>query len=216
MPSILWFSVVKRSGGGGLEQLKHGVALRESRVLKTLFLHLVIGAPSSLFPNEENVRFWLTLNVGTAILFAVINFILWKIHKNDSMRYFSLHSLVMMMGMAFYGMSPAFKGLYPSLFFWILLVATVTFILYMFWKSDSIARALIDPQQTGFKTVIMLYAIVMLIVGGALWSFMLAADTAPMMVLAIILYMISLFFIMISPAMLVKTERAREFRLGKD
>jgi len=198
-----------------MELMNHDVPFGKSRIFKTLFLHLIVGVPSSFFPGEEHLQFWLTLNIGTALLFAVINYILWNRHKGDSKRYFSLHSLVMMMGLAFYMMAPAFKGLYPTLFFWVLLIVTLLFVLYMFSKSDSIGKSLIDPQQTGFKTVMMLYAIMILVVGGALWGFMLASDAAPMMGLAIILFLIGLFFIMISPAMLVKPMRAREFEIGR-
>jgi len=187
------------------------VPFMKNRVFITLFLHLVLGVLSSLAP-EENVGVWLRINIILAIVLGLINYIIWVLHKSDSKRYFSYHSFVMLLGLAYYMMAPAFRSLYPTVFFWGLLVATLGFLVFLLLKRDDVTRALVNPQDAWFKKVIFSYCGIILVLGGILWAYMLATATGPFTPVAIILFFIGFFFIMISPAMLSTPERVRELQ----
>ncbi|WP_404427584.1 hypothetical protein LG296_04950 [Ureibacillus chungkukjangi] len=185
------------------------VSFSKNRVFITLFLHVVIGAMSSFAP-EENVGTWMKINILLALILGLTNYILWINHKNDSKRYFSLHSFVMMLGVAFYMMAPAFRSLYPSMFFWILLVVTIGFLVFLLLKRDDITRALVNPQDAWFKKIVFGYCGVIFITGSTLWAYMLATQTGPFMPVAIMLFFIGIFLMMVSPAMLSTPKRVRE------
>lgn len=173
----------------------------KNRVFITLVLHLVIGMMSSFAP-EENIGFWMRIHILLAIVLGFLNYILWMIYKNDSKRYFSLHSFVMLMGLAYFMMAPAFRSLFPTVFFGILLLVTIAFFVYLLFKRDDVTRAFVNPQDAWFKKMVFSYCAVILVVGGILWAYMLGTASAPFTPVAIILFFIGIFFLMISPAML--------------
>ena len=191
------------------QQLPKTVSFSGNRVFITLFLHLVFGIMSSFAP-EENIGFWMKINILLALVLGFLNYILWIFHKNDSKRYFSLHSFVMMLGLAYYMMAPAFRSLYPTVFFWILLVVTLAFLVFLLVKRDDVTRALVNPQDAWFKKVVFSYCGVIFILGSILWAYMLATQTGPFTPVAIMLFFIGIFLIMISPAMLSTPKRVRE------
>ncbi|RUL54225.1 hypothetical protein [Lysinibacillus antri] len=188
---------------------QQSVPFTKNRVLLTLFLHLLMGIPFSLLP-EVNVRFWFAFNVVLAIILAFINYIIWLFYKDESKRYFSLHSFVMMMGIAYYAMSPAFRSLYPTAFFWLLLMVTVGLVAFLIIRYDSVTIAIVNPQHILFKKLIMVYSFTFIMVGALLWVYIVVSKTGPFVAGASILYFGGLFFIMISPAMLATPERVKE------
>lgn len=187
------------------------VPFAQNRLFITFTLFLILGLPASFLP-EEGFMKWLIINFLVAVLLTFVNYHLWKRHQDDSKRYFSLHSLVMMIGLAFYMMTPVFKGLYPSLYFWLLLFGLGLFVVFLFTKSEPIAEGILNPRRKGFKILLYTYFGIVFFSGSVLWGFMLTTDTAEWIVLAILLFFLGLIFVMISPAMLVTPERAIELR----
>lgn len=197
-----------------IHNLKHEkvyVPFANNRLFITFTLFLIIGLPASFIPEETYGR-WLIINTAVAVLLTVINYVLWRIHKEDSKRYFSLHSLVMLLGLAFFSMAPIFKALYPTVFFWLLLIGLVLFIIFLFSKSESIAQSLLNPRLKGFSLMMYSYLGVVFFAGSVLWAYMLVADPPSWVIVASFLFFLGLFFIMISPAMLITPERAIELQ----
>ena len=187
------------------------VPFANNRLFITFTLFLIIGLPASFFPEETYIR-WLIINFAVAVILTFINYLLWKKHQDDSKRYFSLPSLVMMLGMAFFAMSPVFKGLFPSIYFWLLLIGLGIFMVFLFSKSEAIAEGFLNSKLKGFKIMIYTYFGIVFFAGSVLWGYMLTTEAAPWITVAILTFFIGLFFVMVSPAMLITPERAIELR----
>jgi len=197
-----------------INQEKHKkvyVPFANNRLFATLTLLLMIGMPMSFLPEETYLK-WLIINIVVAIILTFINYLLWKKYQDDSKRYFSFHSLVMMLGLAFFAMAPVFKGLFPSIYFWLLLIDLGIFMAFLFSKSESIAEGILNPRLKGFKIMIYTYSGIVFFAGSVLWAYMLATEGAPWVIVAIIAFFIGLLFVMVSPAMLITPERAIELR----
>ncbi|MEO4054209.1 hypothetical protein [Solibacillus sp. CAU 1738] len=185
------------------------VSFAKNRVFLTLFLHLVLGFGISFMP-EENIAFWLKINISLAILLAITNYIIWIYHKENSKRYFSLHSFVIFIGIIFYLMSPVFKGLYPTIYFWLLLILTLGLAVFLLIKYKVVTKVIVNPQHYLFSSLLMLYVGILLLVGGVIWAYMLAVEPKSWIPVGIILYFIALFFVMIAPAMLATPEQVEK------
>ncbi|RTQ94048.1 hypothetical protein [Lysinibacillus telephonicus] len=188
---------------------KEWVPFKENYIFITLFVHVVIGFLVSFMP-EENVVKWLIINLSIAILSAILSYIIWIFQKHNSKRYFSLHSFVMLMVIVYYAMSPAFKALYPTIFFWLLLIVTIGLISFLLFKQDAITRALVNPREMWFKNLLFIYIGIILFIGGIMWAYIIAFDAGPFIGVAIIFYFIGLLMMMIAPAMLSTPERVKQ------
>lgn len=164
----------------------------------------------------ENGQFWLTLNGGIALLLTALNFALWMKFKYERTRYFSLHSLVMMSGMAFFLMTPVFKALFPSVYFWVLLIIVLVLCFALFSKYDAIGASFLNPQKKLFKIIVFSYLGAFIFFSAFFWIFRLVIPVPYWLKVAIILFFIGVFFLMTSPAMLVTPTRAKELSEGKD
>lgn len=192
-----------------MKEEKESVTFKENYIFLILFVHVVIGFVSSFMPEENGVA-WLIINMGIAILLAILNFIFWIFHKEDSKRYFSLLSFAMMMGIVYYAMSPAFKILYPSFFFWLLLMVTIGIICFLLIKRDAVTKAFVNPQESWFKNLVYLYFGTILFIGGIMWTYMRMNDTGMTIGVATIFYFIGLMIMMVAPAMLTTEERVKQ------
>lgn len=195
-----------------MDLIKKVVPFSNSRVFITLMLHLMFAVISSFIP-PTNYGFWLKINIVIAFIFATANFEIWVKYKADSKRYFSLHSLVMLIGLGFYTMSPMFKGLYPTIFFWILLIVTLGFVIIMFINYKFVAKAFLNTTGKCFKKLVILYSGTLLLTGGTLLSYMLATQFSDWEIVAVLFYLFGLFFFMVAPAMLITPEQAKAFEL---
>lgn len=191
------------------------VSFANSRVFITLFLHLIFGFIFSFMP-EENEWFWLKLNFCLAILLAVTNFIIWIYHKGNSKRYFSLHSFVMFIGMIIFSMSPIFRVLYSTVYFWLLLLLTVGLAAFLLIKYKAVTKVIVTPEHPLFGRLLILYVGVLLLVGSVVWMYMLTVETSSWFPIGILLYIIALFFVLIAPAMLATPELVEELEEAGD
>lgn len=191
------------------------VPFAQNRLFLTFMLFLIIGLPSSLLP-EENYEVWLLINLMLAVLLTVINYFIWMRQKHDSKRYFSLHSLVMLAGLAFYVITPLFRVIYPSISFWILLAGVLVYVFFIFSKYDAIGGAIINPRKKGVKLVISAFFSILLLAGSSVWAFMLGSDAAPVNGLAAFFFLMGIFFLTLAPAMLVTPEHAEELVQAAD
>ncbi|WP_347791344.1 hypothetical protein [Solibacillus sp. CAU 1738] len=187
------------------------VSFAKNRVFLTLFAHLFFGTVTSFIP-EINIGFWLKLNISLAILMAITNYIIWIYHKDNSKRYFSLHSFVMFIGYIFYLMSPVFKGLYPTVYFWLLLLLTVGLAVFLLIKYKVVTKLIVNPQHYLFSSLLMLYVGILMLVGGIFWAYMRVFEPLSWVPIGIIFYFIALFFVLIAPVMLATPEQVKEFK----
>ena len=187
------------------------VSFTNNRIFITFALFLLLGLPASFIPEETYLK-WLLINFIIAVLLTIVNYMIWTKQKHDSIRYFSLHSLVMMLGLAFYMTSPVLRLIYPSMYFWILLGGLILYTVFLFSKYDAIAEGLLNPRKKGFKLLVSSFFAIIFVAGSSIWGFMLASDAAPVNGVAIILFFMGLFLLMVTPSMLVTPERAEEMK----
>lgn len=187
------------------------VPFANNRLFITFTLFLIIGLPVSFIPEETYGR-WLIINVVVAVILTGINYVLWKRHQDDSKRYFSLHSLVMLLGLAFFCMAPLFKGLFPSIYFWLLLSGVIVFMAYVFSKSETIAEGILNSKLKGFSIMMYSYLGFVFFSAVLLLVYMYLVEARHWIPTAIVTFFIGIFFIMVSPAMLIRPERAIELQ----
>ncbi|MFX3673023.1 MAG: hypothetical protein ACE3JQ_01065 [Paenisporosarcina sp.] len=187
------------------------VPFANNRLFITFALFLMLGIPTAFMPEVGYLK-WIFINFGVSILLTILNYFIWTKQKHDSKRYFSLHSLVMMMGLAFFMVSPVLKIVYPTTFFWVLIIALIVYSIFLFSKYDAIAEGLLNPRKKGFKLIMYTSFSILFITGSSIWGYMLAFDSAPINVVAGILFFLGLFMILVAPAMLVTPKRAQEFK----
>ena len=189
----------------------NGVSFTNNRIFITFALFLLLGLPASFIPEETYLK-WLLINFIIAVLLTVVNYMIWTKTKHDSKRYFSLHSFVMMLGLAFYATSPILRLIYPSMYFWILLGGLILYTVFLISKYDAIAGGLLNPRKKGFKLLVFSFFAIVFVAGSSIWGYMLASDAAPVNEVAIIMFFLGLFLLMVAPSMLVTPERAEELK----
>lgn len=189
------------------------VPFSTNRIFITFALFLLVGLPSSFIPEKTYLQ-WSLINLIIAVLLTAVNYLIWTKQKHNSKRYFSLHSFVMMLGLSFYSTSPIFRLIFPTIYFWILLCGVILYTVFLLSKYDAIAGGILNPRKKGFKLVVSIFFSIVFITGSSIWGFMLATDAAPVNEVAIILFFIGLFLLMLAPAMLVTPERAEELTSG--
>lgn len=187
------------------------VPFSNNRIFITFTLFLMIGLPASFIP-EETYPKWLLINFIIAVLLTVVNYMIWTKQKHDSKRYFSLHSFVMMLGLAFYATSPILRLIYPSWYFGILLGGLILYTVLLLSKYDAIAGGLLNPREKGFKLLIFSFFAIVFVAGSSIWGYMLVSDAAPVNEVAIIMFFLGLFLLMVATSMLVTPERAEELK----
>ena len=187
------------------------VPFRENYIFVTLFMFLFFGSMVSLFPYEYVVK-WLIFNGSFAILVTIVNYIIWIYQKHDSKRYYSLNSFVMLIVLTYYFMSPAFKILYPSVFFWILLAGTLGFTIVLFLNRINIARGILNPGELWFKKLLLIYLVIFVcfVIGLFVYVNLLNLYSGEIMAVAIFLYFVGFLFLSLSPVFLTSPEMAKK------
>ena len=187
------------------------VPFRENFMFIFLVMFLFFGIMVSLIPYEHVGR-WIIFNCCIAILATFVNYILWLYQKHDSKRYNSLTSFVMLVVLTYYLMSPAFKILYPSLYFWILLVGTLGFTVVLFINRINVARGILNPRELWFKKILLIYLVIFLCVFIFLtiYASLIDSDSKGMMAGSIILFLVGFLFLSLSPVFLTTPEMAKK------
>lgn len=189
------------------------VPFKENFIFVTLLMFLFFGSMVSLFPYEYVVK-WLIFNGSFAILATIVNYIIWIYQKHDSKRYYSLNSFVMLIVLTYYFMSPAFKILYPSVFFWILLAGTLGFTIVLFMNRINIARGILNPRKLWFKKLLLIYSVIFSCVSILLtiYASLINSDSKAIMAAAIILFLCGFLLLSLSPSFLTKPEIAKKLK----
>ena len=186
------------------------VPFKENFMFIFLVMFLFFGIMVSLIPYEHVGR-WIIFNCCIAILATFVNYILWLYQKHDSKRYNSLTSFVMLITLTYYIMSPAFKMLYPSIYFWLLLSLTLGYTILLFINRIKISRAILNPREVWFKKLLLIFSIITVLISILLSRFLnfTDSDLAAYMVASIILYLSGLVFLSLSPVFLTTPKMAK-------
>lgn len=176
-----------------------------------LFMFLMFGCLVSLFP-EDHVVQWLIFNCILAVLATFVIMIIWIFQKNNSKRYYSLLSFVMLWVLTYYLMSPAFKILYPTKFFWILLSFTLGYTIFLLLNRVQISIGILNPGVVWLKKLLLIYLLIFscLVIGLFVYVSLIHSYSVDMIAVGTILYLCGFLFLSLSPVLLTKPEVAKQ------
>lgn len=189
------------------------VSFKDNFILAFLFMFLFFGLIVSFFP-KENILKWFIFNSIVAVLASVVNLVLWISQKRDSKRYFSLISFVMLWVLTYYIMSPAFKMLYPTIYFWILLSITLGFVIVLFMNRHTISVAILNPGEGKTKKLFFVFLFTITMIGFILsrYIYFTISDERAIISGAILFYFLGLLFMALSPVLLTPPELAKKIK----
>ena len=177
----------------------------------TAMIYFFIMLASSFMP-EDTVLPWLIINVSFSLFVLTILFILWKRHQNDSVRYYSLQVYAMLMGIVFFGITPVFKLLYGSLYFWLLLVFTIIVLSVSHMMKNRIAKSFVNKKHKILLTIMSIYVILLIVIGIILMSIMRINDSTENTGMSILFFLASCLFMVMSPAFLVRANEIEKMK----
>ncbi len=177
----------------------------------TAMIYFFIMLASSFMP-EDTVLPWLIINVSFFLIVMTILFILWKRHKNDSVRYYSLQVYAMLMGIVFFGITPVFKLLYGSLSFWLLLVFTIIVLSVSHMMKNRIAKSFVNKKHKILLTIMSIYVILLIVIGIILMSIMRINDSTENTGMSILFFLASCLFMVMAPAFLVRANEIEKLK----
>lgn len=177
----------------------------------TAMIYFFIMLASSFMP-EDTVLPWLIINVSFFLIVITILFILWKRHQNDSVRYYSLQVYAMLMGIVFFGITPVFKLLYESLYFWLLLVFTIIVVSVSHMMKNRIAKSFVNKKHKILLTIMSIYVILLIVIGIILMSIMRINDSTENTGMSILFFLASCLFMVMSPAFLVRANEIEKLK----
>lgn len=177
----------------------------------TAMIYFFIMLASSFMP-EDTVLPWLIINVSFALFVMAILFVLWKRHQNDSVRYYSLQVYAMLMGIVFFGITPVFKLLYESLYFWLLLVFTIIVVSVSHMMKNRIAKSFVNKKHKILLTIMSIYVILLIVIGIILMSIMRINDSTENTGMSILFFLASCLFMVMSPAFLVRANEIEKLK----
>ncbi|MBH9968477.1 hypothetical protein [[Bacillus] enclensis] len=184
------------------------VLFKESRIIQTTFLLIMVGFIYSFIPYEN----WLLLgmNMGLAGLCCVIFTILWRYNRNHSKRYFSLLSYVMLITLSLYFTIPLLRVFVGSFLFWLtlLLLAACTLIPYFF--SESIAKGVQNPSMSKMGKIYLIMSMLIVAFGTILLFYVNLQESQDAFVVALFSFGLAVLFLFIAPIFLITPERVKE------
>ena len=192
-------------------ELDHQKQKVNHRLGLTAMIYFFIMLASSFMP-EDTVLPWLIINVSFSLFVMTILFILWKRHQNDSVRYYSLQVYAMLMGIVFFGITPVFKLLYGSLYFWLLLVFTIIVVSVSHMMKNRIAKSFVNKKHKILLTIMSIYVILLIVIGIILMSIMRINDSTENTGMSILFFLASCLFMVMSPAFLVRANEIEKLK----
>ena len=192
---------------------KHDVntEIADKRLGMTVLIYSVIMLASSFMP-EESVLVWFMINCVFTIIVLLMLFMLWKRYKYDSVKYYSYQVYFMLMGIVFFGVTPILKITYPSIIFWVIIFFTfaVLAITHLFRKR--IVVSFVNKKHRLLLTILSLYVMLMSVLAIILTHFMRNNVSTEKLGMAILFYLLSALFMVISPAFIVSKEDVEKLK----
>ncbi|QTC41022.1 hypothetical protein I7V34_18325 [Bacillus sp. V3] len=184
------------------------VTFKESRIIPTTFLLVLMGFLFSFVPDEN----WslLALNIGIAGLCSILFFVFWLKTKHESKRYFSLLSYVMIIALAIYFVIPFFRVFAGQLISWLGMVLIIIMIILPFLNRESIATGFVNPSKNPVRKYF--YTVFTLIFGFGVifFSTINFSENPNAVALSSFFFIFALLFLFIAPIMLIKPSRVEE------
>lgn len=185
--------------------------LAEKRLGMTLFIYSIIMLGSSFMP-EESVLKWLMINSVFTIIVLVTLFMLWKRYKYDSVRYYSYQVYSMLMGIAFFGVTPILKLTYPTSIFWTIAVITLAVLTITHLFRKRIVLSFVNKKHRMLLIILGLYVIIMSVLAIILTQIMRINDSTGKLGMSVLFYMLSAVFMVMSPAFIVSKEDVEKLK----
>lgn len=152
----------------------------------------------------------LGFNFGLATFCLLLFILLWRIHRYQSKRYFSLLSYVMLNALTVYFTIPIFRMIYGTVAFWIGIVTFAAVIITPYLFSEKIAKGIQNPGQSNVGKVYAFYAPLIILFGTVLFIGALGSSNPDALAIAIFLFLGAILFLFITPVLLITPQRMEE------
>ncbi|MEI5907456.1 hypothetical protein WAK64_10345 [Bacillus spongiae] len=186
------------------------VTFKESRIIQTTFLLILMGFLTSFVP-EENWML-LTFNMILALIGGLIFTMLWRRNRRHSVRYFSLLSYVMIVTLSFYFAIPLFRVFAGTFIFWLGLLLIIVMSIFPYIYSEKIAIGVQNPSKTGLGKVYLLFSSLIIGFGTILFFNANLSSNPDAFTVAIFSFMLALLFLFIAPILLITPQRMDELK----
>lgn len=184
------------------------VPFKESRIISTTFLLVLMGFLFSFVPDEN----WslLAVNMGLAGLCGILFLVFWLKTRHESKRYFSLVSYVMIIALSIYFGIPFFRVFAGQLISWLGMILIIIMILLPFLHRESIATGVVNPSKNPIGKYF--FTVTALIIGFGVTFFATInfSENPDAIALSTFSFIIALLFLFIAPIMLIKPSRVKE------
>ncbi|GAA0497255.1 hypothetical protein GCM10008986_25280 [Salinibacillus aidingensis] len=184
------------------------VEFKHSRIIPTTFLLILTGFLMSFIP-EVN---WglLGFNLGLAAVCMILFIVLWRVHRYQSKRYFSLLSYVMLNVLTIHFTIPVFRIIYGTAAFWAGIVILAALVLLPYLFSEKIAQGIQNPGQTGLGKIYKIYAPLIIVFGTVLFAGTIGSSNPDALAISIFLFLCGMIFLSVAPVMLITPQRMEE------
>ena len=183
----------------------------DHRLGMTLFLFSIIMLFASFIP-EETVLVWLMINSVFTVIFLAILYFLWTKYKHDTVRYYSFQVYIMLMGIVFFSSIPIFKLSFGTMYFWILIAATLTLTVSSHLFRERTAKSFVNKNHRMLANILSLYMMVLIIVGIFLMGLMQRNEAPENTGVALLFYFISAMLLVMAPMFLVREEDVEKLK----
>ena len=174
----------------------------EHRLGMTFFLFFIMIGTS--FIPEKTVLMWILINSIFTLIFLGILFFLWKKYKYDTVRYYSFQVYIMLMGIAFFAITPIFKLLFGTVYFWMLLFITLAIILTSHLLKNRTVRSFVNKNHKLLVNILSVYMMVLIFFGIFFSGIMQINEIPENEGASVLLYFISFVLIVMAPMFLVR------------
>ncbi|MFX3673024.1 MAG: hypothetical protein ACE3JQ_01070 [Paenisporosarcina sp.] len=183
----------------------------EHRLGMTFFLFFIIMIGTSFIP-EKTVLTWIIINSIFAFIFLGILFFLWTKYKYDTVRYYSFQVYIMLMGIVFFAITPIFKLLFGTVYFWILLFITFAIILTSHLFKKRTVRSFVNKNHKLLVNILSMYMMVLIFIGIFFTGIMHINETPENEGVSVLFYFISFVLMVMAPMFLVREDDVEKLK----
>ena len=118
----------------------------------------------------------------------------------------------MLIGIIIFSISPIFKLLYGTIYFWILLFITLTLNLYSHLIKRRIAKSFVNKNHKVLGTILSVYMMILIVTGVFLIGIMNTKLSPENGGISLLFYFISAMFMIMAPMFLVRKEDVEKLK----
>ncbi|MFC4388025.1 hypothetical protein ACFOZ1_09420 [Gracilibacillus marinus] len=184
------------------------VTFKESRIIATTLLLVGMGFLASVVP-EVNLNLFL-FNLFLAIIAFVLFYTFWRKLKFQSKRYYSLLSYVMTNTLAIYFAIPLLRLYFLTFTFWFGIGMLLIMIIVPYLYAKEIAFGVQKPYKSKLGKIFLIYTVLVMVFGISAYMGSLYHANADALVVAVVVFLLSLMFFFLAPILLIKPEEMDE------